>query len=359
MHLRLQILKFILLLLTVECIAADILRVDNIYVSEKTGDQIDSKSIAIINGTKIALKKIISNLNASNHKQVQNVQCIDDMQTPEKLLQNQVIHSERVTAQSYSAYIDFIFNKQDVESLMNKCGFQYGSVSPGKTLLVPLINTGDQYRIIDQEMDKDLLSTINALPKQVGILNIETVYNEDISTIGNLDLNILMNGSYKEILDILKKYNRKSLLLIGLDNFCKDQVSLNLRFISENEEYKDSQIYVAEPGENQALLLKRAYNTSLKQMDLNWKKGFVGVENKIYNSGVLVELSDPSQWNKLNNILRSIDSIKQYKFKSIGHDSVEIDMKYTVTPQELSQILSGYNIAIFKRGDQTLMKFIK
>jgi hypothetical protein len=241
---------------------------------------------------------------------------------------------------------------------MNKCGFDYSSVPPGKTLLVPLIKGNSGYRIMDQEFDKNLFATINTLPHNIGLLDIETIYDMDISTIENLDFDILMNGSYKEIFHILKKYQRETLLLIGLNSLSSDKVSLSMRFISQNEEYKDTKEYLAQPGEKQSSLLNRAYNTLLKNMDLNWKKGFVGVSETVYNSGVLVELNDPAEWNKLNNILRQIDSIKRYKFKSIGHDSVEIDMKYVASPEELSNTLKCHNIAVFKRGDQTIMKFI-
>ncbi len=359
MSLRSQVIKLFFLLCTLECSASDVLKVDNIYVSEKSGDQIDSKSIAIMNGIKVALKKLILNLNVSRDKQLQNIECINEISQPEKLLNNYTINNERVTAQSYSAYMNFIFNKQEVESVMNKCGFDYASVSPGKILFVPLIMQNSDYRILDKELDQDLTAVINNLPKQLGLLKIETMYDSDIETIQNLDLNILLNGSYNEILSILKKYNRVTLLLIGLKKISEDHLTFDLRFVSNSEEYKDTREYVRDPNEDKSLFLMRAYNNILKEMDLNWKKGFSRTTEEIYNSGVKVELAEPSEWKKLNNILRQIDSIKQYKFKTIDYNEVEIDMKYVVSPEELSKILRQHNIAVFKKGDQTVMKFIK
>lgn len=358
MTLRLEVLSCIFLLYTFECSAVDILKVDNIYVSEKTGDQIDSKSIAIINGTNIALKKLMSTLNASKTNQSQHMKCIDETEETSKLLASYSINSERITSQSYSAYIDFFFNQKEVESLMNKCGFDYASVSPGKTLLVPLIKVSSGYRIVDKELDTKIFTTINTLPTNTGLLDIKTIYDMDIPTIANLDFNILMNGSYKEIMTILNKYNSETLLLIGLNSLSDEKLSLSMRFISRNEEYKDTQEYLAKPGEKISALLKRAYNTLIHNMDLNWKRGFIAIGQKVYHSSVLIELTDPGEWNKLNNILRQIDSIKGYKFKSIGHDSVEIDMQYIGSPEELSNILRQYNIAVFKRHNQTIMKFI-
>ena len=359
MSLRLQIIKFLFLLCTIQCSASDLLKVDNIYVSEKSGDQIDSKSIAIINGIKVALKKLISTLHASQDKQIDNIDCINEITQPEKLLNDYIVKDERVTAQSYSAHIDFIFNKQKVESLINKCGFDYTAISPGKVLLVPLIMSNNNYRIVDRELDKDLTVVFNNLPTEIGLLKIETIYNSNVETIQNLDLNILLNGSYNEILNILKKYNRVTLLLIRLKEISEDKLRLHLRFISDSEEYKDTREYIRDVNENKSLFLMRVYNTILKEMDLNWKKGFTMSSEQIYNSGVKVELADPSQWKKLNNILRQIDSIKQYKFKTIDSNEVEIDMRYVVSPEKLSQILRQHNIAVFKKGDETVMKFIK
>lgn len=359
MSLRSQVIKFFFLLCTLECSASDVLKVDNVYVNEKSGDQIDSKSIAIMDGIKVALKKIILNLNASKDKQSQNIECINDIDHPEKLLNNYTINSERVTAQSYSAYINFTFKKQEVESLMNKCGFAYASVSPGKVLFVPLVMGNSYYRIMDQEFDKDLIEVVNNLPTRLGLLKIETIYDSNIETIQNLDLNILMNGSYNEILSILKKYNRVSLLLIGLKKMSENHLTFDLRFVSNSEEYKDTREYIRNPNENKSLFLMRAYDNILKEMDLNWKTGFSSPVEQVYNSGVKIELTEPAEWKKLNNILRQIDSIKQYKFKTIDSNEVEIDMKYVVSPQELSQILKQHNIAVFKKGDQTVMKFIK
>jgi len=358
MNLRLAILSCILTLYNLECSGVDKLSIDNIYVSEKTGDQTDSRSIAIINGAKIGLKKLISTLNASSTYQSQYMKCIDDNYNAVNLLESYTINSERLTSQSYSGYINFSLYQKEVETIMNKCGFDYASVAPGKTLLIPLIKVNSRYRIIDKDLDLELFTTINALPKQMGLLNIETVYDIDILTIENLDLNILMNGTYKEISSILNKYHSKTLLLIGIDYLSNNKVSLNMRFVSENEEYKDAQEYLAQHSEKKTSLLKRAYNTLIQDMDLNWKRGFIGVDEKVYNSSVLVELNNPDEWRKLNNIFRKIDVIKEYKFKSISHDSVEIKMKYITSPTELSRILKEYNIAVFKRDDKTIIKFI-
>ena len=358
MNCRLTILSCILILLTIECSGIDQLKVENIYVNENTGDQVDSKSIAIINGANISLKKLIADLNGSQQDNLQYMKCIDDNYHAINLLKNYTINSERLTSHSYSAYIDFIFNKKDIESIMNKCGFDYASAAPGKTLLIPLIKVNSKYRIIDRELDVELFLAINQIPKHIGLLDIETIYNVDLFTIENLDLNILMNGTYKEIHSILNKYNSKTLLLIGIDSIANNKVLLNMRFISVNEEYKDTQEYLAEISENKTSLLKRAYKSLIQNMDLNWKKGFVGVGEKVYSSNVIIELNHPSEWKKLNNILRRIDSIKEYKFKTIDHNAVEVDMKYIISPDQLSRILKQNNVAVFKRDDKTIIKFL-
>lgn len=360
MSLTQKIVLLILLLFKVECYGADLFKVDNIYVSENTGDYIDSKSIAIINGSKEALKTLILRLNASSDNFLQHMNCIDDLKSPEKFIKNYEILSERVTSKSYSANINFIFNKDDIEGVMNLCGFKYSSTSPGATLLIPIIKNGSNYRILDKEsQDNEIRSAVNSIPNKIGVLNMEKAYIDKISDVENLDLNILMNGSYREILNILKKYNRSSLILLSVNDLTSRSVSLYLRFISNNEEYSNNKEYLIQPGETKQQFLKRAFGSFIKEADSSWKRGFSSPTEVVYNSGVTVELSEPSQWNKLNNILRNINSVKQYKFKAISADSVEIDLKYVTSPEELSRELLKYNVGIFKREDRTIMKFIK
>ncbi len=355
--------KFVLLCILavkVECYGSDIFRVDNIHVSEETGDYIDSKTIAMINGSRESLKKLIFRLNAFSNKEKDNLSCINDIKSPEKFIKNYEIVSERITSKSYSAYINFIFNKEDIEGIMNLCGFKYSSTSPGATLLVPIIKEKNGYRIIDKEPhDNEIRLAMATISNKIGLLDIDTAYNATIEDIENLNLTTLVNGDYNEILKILAKYGKKSLILLSIDELTQSGISLFVRFISKEEEYSDGRKYLRGHNETDEQLMTRAFRNFIKDIDLIWKRGFVSQSEVVYNSGVTVELAEPNQWNKLNNILRQISAIKQYKFKAIASDSIEIDVKYTISPEELSRELLKHNVGIFKRGETTIMKFIK
>jgi hypothetical protein len=355
-----KIALFFLFLVEIECYGRDLFRVEDIYVNEETGDYIDSKSIAIINGSKEALKKLICRLNASSDNGQNNLSCVNDIKFPEKLIKDYEIVSERITSKSYSANINFIFNREDIEAVMNRCGFKHSSTSPGATLLIPVIKDKNTYRIVDKEsQDSEIRHAIGSISSKIGILDLETVYNSTIADISNLNLTILVSGTYDEILEILKKYGKTSLMLISINELTEGSISLYMRFVSKEEEYSDSRQYFRNAGEKRQQLMTRAFKTFIKDMDLNWKRGFTSNSEVVYNSGVTVELSDPYQWGQLNNILRKISGIKQYKFKAITNDLIEIDMKYTVSPTDLSKELLKYNVGIFKRGETTIMKFIK
>jgi predicted double-glycine peptidase len=110
---------------------------------------------------------------------------------------------------------------------------------------------------------------------------------------------------------------------------------------------------------NEEMFIKRAVFSMLKDVDAVWKRGFKDQTENVFSSGVIVEMQNPSDWGKINRTLSTIDIIKQYRFKTISNNAVELELKYLDSPIALSQKLYDNGIAIFKRGDKTVMKLVK
>lgn len=363
MHYLLHILLFIFTFQTTYAEENNLFRIDNIKVYAKTGDLIDSKSLAIANGSISALKTLILNLNAAsqNDPEYHNAlrACIDNLKSSEKVLKDYVIRSERMTSKSYSGYIDFIFNRQAVESIMNSCGLKYASVSPGNVLLIPVLIDKNMYRILNNEMDDEFLSIINEMNDNLGVLKLKKIPYKNILDIIDIDPEFLFNATYSDFSNTLKIHSCSSVLIFGIKSRTNDSLSIEIKFLSKNDEYHDTFSYKLTKGENRKTSLKYAINDTLKNVDRMWKRGFENDNSTVFNSGVIFEMKSPDEWRKISSAINNIDSIKQYRFKTVSENKIDIELRYIGSPEELSKKLFENGIAIFKRDEKTIMKLIK
>lgn len=333
-------------------------RIDNIYVSAKTGDLVDSKSIALEKGVKEALIKLILDLVATHsHDDITRIaNCLKHQDLSRNIVQDYEIKSERMTSRAYSASVDFIFSPNSVRDIMNTCGIQYASVSSGETLLLPLVYERNSYRLIDEESDKILNEVFNNISDDIGLIHIKKFSNNSIFDATELDLSSFINGTYKDITEILKRYECQSAIVLAFKDYNKKSISVEVRITRKNEEYHDSFRYNIKPGESQQMFLSRVIDTLLKNADLIWKRGVEKGTDIIFNSGVTLQTTSPSDWKEVKNILNRISIIKQYKFKTVDNNEIDLELKYTGSPEILSQKLIENGITIFKSGDQTIMK---
>lgn len=333
-------------------------KINNIYVSANTGDLVDSKSIAIERGVKEALIKLILDLVATHsHEDITRIaNCLKTQEFSRNIVQDYAIKSERMTSRAYSASIDFIFSPNSVRDIMNTCGIQYASVSSGETLLLPLIYEKDTYRLIDDESDKILDEAFNNISNDIGLIHIKKFSNNSIFDATEVDLSSFINGTYKDITEILKRYGCQSAIVLAFKDYNKKSISVEVRITRKNEEYHDSFRYNIKPGESRQMFLSRVIDSLLKNADLIWKRGVEKGTDVIFNSGVILQTSTPSDWKTVKSILNKISIIKQYKFKTVDSNEIDLEVKYIGSPEILSKKLMENGITIFKSGDQTIMK---
>jgi hypothetical protein len=333
-------------------------RIDNIYVSASTGDLVDSKSIALEKGVKEALIKLILDLVATNsHDDITKIAtCLKHQEFSRNIVQDYAIKSERMTSRAYSASVDFIFSPNSVRDIMNTCGIQYASVSSRETLLLPLVYERNSYRLIDEESDGILNDVFNNISDDIGLIHIKKFSNNSIFDATELDPSSFINGTYKDITEILKRYQCQSAIVLAFKDYNKKSISVEARITRKNEEYHDSFRYNIKSGESQKMFLSRVVDSLLKNADLIWKRGVEKGTDVIFNSGVTLHTSSPSDWKEVKNILNKISIIKQYKFKTVDNNEIDLELKYTDSPETLSKRLMENGVIIFRSGDQTIMK---
>ena len=335
-------------------------KIDNVYVAADTGTLIDSKTLALDKGSKDALIKLMLHFSAyskQNDKYVNKISsCINNVNSTSSLVKDHIIKSERMTSHSYSGYVDFVFNQDDVRDIMNTCGLKYASTSTGEILLLPLVLDGTKYRLIDSETDNILYNTLNNLSDEFGLLYFKKLINKNILDIGVADPEIFLNGTYKDITQVLQKYSCTNAIIFLFKHLDKKSALIETRIMSNNQEYNDSLKYFIQPNETQQMFVARVVNALLENADLIWKRGIQKNNDVIFSSGVDLEISNPNEWQKVRMILNKIQVIKQYKFKTIGSDRIELELKYTDSPEMLSTKLLEKGLMIFKRNDKTVMK---
>lgn len=336
--------------------------VNDVKVYAKTGDLTDSKTLAISNGSQKALTQLILSLNANSlesaeHKNTLRI-CIENLKSSDKLLQDYVVKSERMTSKSYGATMDFVFDKKSVESIMNTCGLKYASVSPGNVLLIPIVFELNEYRMLDSEVENEFFTIMTNI-KPVGLLNFKILLNKNIIDVSDIDPEIIRNSNYKDIERVLQNHHCSRAIVILLKAQTKNSATFEVRVIAKNDVYHDTFSYKITANESYEAFLKRSIYDILNNVDLVWKRGFESKKQMVFNSGVTFEMSTPNEWRKIGAALNTISIIKEYKFKTISGNTIDLELKYVDSPEILSQRLLENGIAIFKKNDKTIMKLIK
>ncbi len=333
-------------------------KISNIYVSEKNGNLVDSQTLAILNGSREAFSKLILKINANSDKSKID-HCLMKFKNIDSLVESYSIESERMTSRSYSGYVTFVFKPQGVESFMNSCGLNYASVSPGTILFVPIVIDQGNYSMINQEENPDLFDIISNIGEKFNLLELKPLYVSNLLEMQQSNLKQITEGSYNEVENILQSTGASSILVAIVESTTPRKIVIDVKMLTKNEHYHNTLTYEKQNKEDNKSFLKRAIDSTLQNIDAVWKRGFKDKTENVFSSGVMVEMQTPADWSKISKILNSIDIIKQYKFQTITNDSVELEIKYSDSPIALSQKLYENSIAIFKRGDRTVMKIIQ
>ena len=339
--------------------ADDPFMIENIAISANTGDLVDSKSIALAQGSQDALLKLLIKLNATKniHNNKEQI-CITKIQSNNHLVKDFVVKSERMTSRAYSAVVNIMFNKEEVKSLLNTCGLMYASVNSGETLLIPLIYDQSSYRIPDEEVDVELYKILMHLDNTKGLMHFKNALNSKVFDINGLDADIFIKNSYADLKDMLKSYDVNSALILSFKQLNTDFLVADIRILRHDEEYHESYKYFITKQESKEIFLKRVIDDILKNADLVWKRGVDSQKTKVFSSSVILELINSEDWQKIRNIFNKISIIKQYKFKTITNDAIELEIKYIESPEALSKKLLEHGVAIFKRDNNTLIRVI-
>lgn len=337
-----------------------IFKIDKIEVSANTGDLVDSKTIALEQGTKEALVKLILTLGAADHIQKEKISsCLSNLLTFSNFVRDLTIKNERITSKSYSGEIEVTFDRAAVTNIMNRCGLNYADVSSGKTFFLPMIMDKGSYRAVDSELDPDLYEIASGLEDRFGLLHLKKSLITDELQKPLIDPNLIINGSHSDVVAMLQKQNCDGVIAPLLKKIGNKSFAIETRVIRKNEEYNDSKRYDIMENETQKQFFARVLLDVLKDVDLTWKKGVEVKNEAVFNSGVILEVSTPGDWNKVRAILNKMPIIKQYKFKSLDKDSIELELKYLDSPEALSKKLSENGLSVFKRNDKTIMKLTR
>lgn len=285
--------------------------------------------------------------------------CLSNLLTFSNFVRDLTIKNERITSKSYSGEIEVTFDRAAVTNIMNRCGLNYADVSSGKTFFLPMIMDKGSYRAVDSELDPDLYEIASGLEDRFGLLHLKKSLITDELQKPLIDPNLIINGSHSDVVAMLQKQNCDGVIAPLLKKIGNKSFAIETRVIRKNEEYNDSKRYDIMENETQKQFFARVLLDVLKDVDLTWKKGVEVKNEAVFNSGVILEVSTPGDWNKVRAILNKMPIIKQYKFKSLDKDSIELELKYLDSPEALSKKLSENGLSVFKRNDKTIMKLTR
>jgi hypothetical protein len=350
--------KFLSLLilsaLTTEAYSDESLEIKDFKISASVGNLNDSKTIAIQLGLAKALEEVMMRLKTDNDKKrIDIINCLNQIDDKRNLVENLKIKSERMTSKAYSALLNVTF-KKDVTSLLNKCGISYGSFWGGKIVLVPIvIDESDDLNLVDEKNHYFLYKALSRINNNVGTLEVIKIL--DKNTIENyaIELEDLVTGDYNNTMELIHQLKGETLLVIIFKNLKSNNPNILVKISTENKFYNNSIEKVSlKNQEDYQILIKNI----LTESDLLLKKGLNTDKTAFYNSLVIFELVKPDDWQKLRLILNKIPEIKEYRFKTIGNDKIELELRYSINPNDLSNNLLKDGVSLFKRNNQTIMK---
>jgi hypothetical protein len=334
--------------------ADESLEVKNFKISGLVGNLTDSKSIAFELGAEKALEIVMMRLKTDNSKDSKDlVDCLNRIEKKSDLIEKFTIKSERMTSKSYSALVDFTF-KKEITSLLNKCGIAYGSFWGGQTLLLPLmIDEKNQVEVVDEKNNYPLYQALAKSDKNFGVLEIIQVIDKNLIENYGIDLDSLVAGDSLNTKELAHQLKGETLIMILFQKTGSTEPKVAVKITTQNKFYNNTLERVAlEKEEDYSALIAKI----LRDSDMLLKKGLKSDKAPLFNSLVLFQLKSSDDWQKLRLILNKIPEIKEYRFKTISNDRIELEMKYSMSPSQLSNEFLKEGVSLFKINNQTMMK---
>ena len=333
---------------------------DNVFLAKDViieaheGNLIDSKTAAMGIAAKKGLLQLMMRLNVHNqsYSQQKLQQCIDrTVIFPLNLVAESHIKSERMTSESYEATMDIMFDSKQVQGMLNTCGFTHATVESDKTLIIPVLisNISENARIAWEE-------TWQNAPKTVGLMHFENI-RWDLGDISNINQSNIVYSNYDDLHLFLLKYNCRAAVIVMLTKIDETNFSVDFSIIGKNSEYHDIKQYKILKNEVIESFFSRILYDVTHEVDRIWKRGVEQKDKKVYNSSVIVKLNSNTDWQKIRNILNGMEEIKQYKYRAIEGNSIEVELEYITTPSNLSAQLLKKNIVISQDNDKILMEY--
>ncbi len=336
--------------------------VEGVSVTANEGNLVDSKSIALANGTRAALVQLISRLD-TQHTHRENTSSIKDcvnkmMYPPSTLVSNYIFKSERMTSRSYSGVIDIVFDDEKVKSILNTCGFTYASTASGNTLIVPILVANNRHILSSEMIDNIWFKTWQDIPHKFGLMNFKVLHN-DIFDAENVDAANIINGTYDDVRNLLQHYECDNIMIVQARDLNHSAVVVDLSFIGKHSKYKDTFKYIKSANEPRDNFMKRISTDLMNNTDAVWKRGIEKPNDTVFNSSVTVQFHNQREWHTIRSTLNKIDAIKQYKYKAIDTKSADLELEYICSPGDLSDMLLKNGIAVFQQNNKILVQLVK
>ena len=348
---------FICLLLIFQLSSKSALAGDNVFTVEKLKiyseglDYKAAKQIALTKGQKDSLEKLLFKITPYNlHWKLKVLD--EDLDAANMILGYDILDTY-ITSDSYSADVDFHFNKDKVNSLLNSIGITYAANYSRPTLIIPILHKKDTARSLwdnnlwNKIWSKDVFNYgLMKFAIALGDLNDLLVVNPENA----------MHMPYDKFSNLMKKYKVDDIVVLLAEESTTES-NLTIRFLGKHHDYKKYLLYPKKPQEDDSAFYQRLLNDFIKKIDAQWKGEDLFQNSKVKKDRLHIYIKNMHEWNRIKDKITTIGSIQTVYIIKMNYRNIVIDVLYSGEQDNLISQLENKGLQIKRDGDKIILLY--
>ncbi len=299
--------------------------IKNIYVTATDKDALTAQKIAIDEGQKQGLFKLLSEMTMSQEYYNNVLPHLKDINIS-SLVQGYEIRNEIIEDKKYSSYINISFYKDKLNAVLEDLDVNLYDFSNGQILVIPLLKKNNEYYLWE---DNNIWK--KEWENYPVYHNVTILPLGDLDDISNITTEAAMSGDFTILKYLKDKYNSSDIVVaeteITNDN---GDISITLKIQPIGESniplFEEKKLYIEGEFE-ESEFISWTVNTANSYIEEYFKQQ--EKQKLLYKSvDVSVRFNSLGGWNKIRSTLNRAKLKNGYRLKELSSGNAVIELYY-------------------------------
>lgn len=316
--------------------------IPDIRIQAEASSSIEAKEIALFEGQKHALEKIIQRISGTKNELDMPPVTQEDMLS---LVQNISLAQEQTTPTKYIAILSVQFNQQALREWLQQYNIKILTQFPPSILILPVLTTEEG--IFFLENNNPLL---NALKEN----NFTSLYTlkipaGDLEDVSRFTPDSLYSGDFSSFSFLLNKYNAEQILIIEAKKE-GDFYSAKTRLFPKDTSLSNVAALIHAPLEEE-FVWKKLLQQVLLRLDENWLQAKLSQQGEMKELTVTVPITSLQEWTQIKKTLDHLSVLEKVEVLGLKKEQAVLKITFQTSYQDLSDLLYSKNLALSQQED--------